>query len=175
MKFLVILLLSTLSVKAGYRDAPADYIAGIKQAMVQAVNSAELTDSLYQELTEIKNPSALILGYMGTLEALKAKHSWNPYNKLSYVARSQKTLQKAIALEPQNIEIRFMRFSIQHFTPFFLGYSKDLSTDRQIIISQFRQKKFGKINPELVKGIAEFMISTERCTRQEVEVLKRFT
>ncbi len=154
---------------------PVDYVDKVKRAMVQAVNNAGITDSLYQQLIEIKNPPAIILGYMGTLEALKAKHSWNPYNKLMYVARSQKTLQKALALEPQNLEIRFMRFSIQHFTPPLLGYSKELITDRQIIINQFKQKKFGQTKPDLVRGIAEFMISTERCTRQEEEVLKRFT
>ena len=151
-----------------------DDIQKIKGAMILAVKSPRITDSLYSELLTRKNVTPLILAYTGTLEALKAKHNWNPYQKIKYVAQSQKTLRKALNAEPNNLEIRFMRFSIQHYTPEFLGYSKELVQDRKMIIKQFTQKNYGQIDPDLQKSIARFMISSDRCTPEEVKLLKKY-
>lgn len=151
-----------------------DDIQNIKQAMMLAVESPRITDSLYTELTARKTTSPLIIAYTGTLEALKAKHSWNPYQKVKYVALSKKTLGKALSAAPNNLEIRFMRFSIQHFTPAFLGYSKELNQDKKMIIKQFGQKNFGQADLALQKSIARFMITSERCTPEEVKLLKKY-
>ena len=139
-----------------------------------AVESLQVTDSLYTQLSSRNSPSPLILAYTGTLEALKAKHSWNPYQKLKYVARSQKTLKKALKFEPNNLEIRFMRFSIQHYTPAFLGYSKELTEDRQAIIKQLGKKNFGYTDAAFRASIAKFMISSNRCTSEEVKLLRKY-
>ncbi|MEO8795190.1 MAG: hypothetical protein ABI390_06955, partial [Daejeonella sp.] len=149
-------------------------IKEIKQAMIRAVESPKITDSLYMELTSKKSPTALVTAYIGTLEALKAKHSWNPYNKMKFVAQSQKTLQNAIEKDPHNIEIRFMRFSIQHFTPAFLGYSKELSIDRKEIVKLFKRKSFGVADSGLISNIAKFMIDSKRCSPADLAVLKSF-
>jgi hypothetical protein len=174
MKYFFLLIIILFALKTFPEDRHPDDIPRIKQAMVLAVENSRITDSLYADLIKRKAPSALILAYTGTLEALKAKHSWNPYQKISYVARSQKTLQKAVIADPENLEIRFMRFSTQHYTPAFLGYSKEIELDRKMIIHQYSQKAFGKTNPELIKSIAGFLISSNRCTSQEVTILKKF-
>jgi hypothetical protein len=153
--------------------SPSD-IRNIKEAMYRAVESPRVTDSLYSELISKKSNSPLVLAYVGTLEALKAKHSWNPYNKLKFVAQAQKTLKIAIGKESDNLEIRFMRFSIQHYTPSFLGYSKELDEDRQAIIKQYRTKGFGMADELLIKSIAKFMIESKRCSPADVTILQKF-
>lgn len=175
MRYLSIFILIFYSQNTFAEVKPADDIPAIKKAMVLAVEDARITDSLYLELSSKKAPSPLIIAYTGTLEALKAKHSWNPYQKVSYVARSQKTLQKAVNADPANLEIRFMRFSVQHFTPAFLGYSKELNEDRRMIIKKYSQKTFGKADQVLIKNIAGFMISSNRCTSEEIKILKKYS
>lgn len=174
MKYLLILFCLTLSFEVCRATTTNDDLANIKHAMMLAVESPQVTDSLYTQLSSRNSPSPLILAYTGTLEALKAKHSWNPYQKLKYVARSQKTLEKALKMEPANLEIRFMRFSIQHYTPAFLGYSKELIEDRQMIIKQFGKKNFGKADAAFRASIAKFMITSDRCTPEEVKLLRKY-
>lgn len=146
----------------------------IKKAMIRSIESPAVTDSLYSELKERNSTDPLIRAYIGTLEALKAKHSWNPYNKVRFVTLSSKTMKEAVSKAPDNMEIRFMRFSIQHYTPAFLGFSKDLDEDRKVIYQQFRAARFGSASKQLIKSIAGFMLETGRCSREEALLFKKY-
>lgn len=166
------LLLKSLHLSAG--SAVSDEFRTIKIAVQRAIESQSVTDSLYRVLKSGEAENPLVLGYIGTLEALKAKHSWNPYNKIKYVALSQKTMKLAVEGDPTNLEIRFMRFSIQHFTPSFLGYSKDLEEDRKAIVRQFKNRKFGLADAALVRNMAVFMIDSGRCLKDELVLFKKY-
>lgn len=169
---LLFFVLSTVQSNAG--PILLDDFKNIKVAVHRAIESSAVTDSLYLALKSERAENPLIVAYMGTLEALKAKHSWNPYNKLRYVSLSQKTMKKAVDRDPNNLEIRFMRFTIQHYTPAFLGFSKDLEEDRKAIVRQFRNKKFGLADQALIKNMATFMIQSDRCLKEELIVLKKY-
>ena len=174
MKSLTLCFLLVISFRNSYsQTASKEEIQDIKKAMVRAVGSSGVTDSLYTKLVSQKSKNALIIAYVGTLEALKAKHSWNPYNKIKYVAQSWSTMKIAVDKESDNLEIRFMRFSIQHYTPAFLGYSKDLEEDRKVIVAQFTNKTFGTAN-SLIQGIADFMIKSKRCSASELLLFKKY-
>ncbi|MBC6111171.1 hypothetical protein ACFOG5_19020 [Pedobacter fastidiosus] len=150
-------------------------IAVLKTDLIKAVENSKLTDSLSDRLNNLPNKTGLITAYAGTLEALKAKHSWNPYNKIKYVKLSLNTMQKAINMDKENMEIRFMRFSIEHFTPSFLSFSKDLAVDRKEIVKHYQNNNFGVTDKELIKNVAKFMIDSKRCTAEEIKILKKFT
>ena len=152
----------------------AQDFAYIKRSIVKAVNSEEITVSLHKELTSLNSNDPLIWAYVGTLEGLKAKHSWNPYSKLKHVNRADKQITKAVTAAPDDLEIRFMRFSFQFYTPSFLGFSDDLAEDRKAIVRLFELRKFGRSDQDLVRSIAKFMLETKLCTPTEEQVLKKF-
>ncbi|WP_316801873.1 hypothetical protein [Pedobacter nototheniae] len=169
----IFLLFCLLASSISYAQLSNKEIAGLKTNMVKAVENSRLTDSLFKKLDALPDKTALITAYTGTLEALKAKHSWNPYNKIKYVSRSLKTMNKAIAMDKENMEIRFMRFSIEHFTPSFLGFSKDLDVDRKEIVKHYQNRSFGNTDEDLVKNVAKFMIDSKRCTAQEIKIFQK--
>ncbi|MCZ4242679.1 hypothetical protein [Pedobacter punctiformis] len=169
----IFLLLCVITGNFCYAQLNHKEIAILKTNMVKAVENSKLTDSLFKKLNLLPNKTALITAYTGTLEALKAKHSWNPYNKIKFVSRSLKTMKKAIAMDKENMEIRFMRFSIEHFTPAFLGFSKDLDVDRKEIVKQYQNHNFGSTDEELIKNVAKFMIDSKRCTAQEIKIFQK--
>lgn len=173
LKLICFLLIAGVLTAAAHR-IPMEELESIKQAMVKAVESPRITDSLYTKLTGKKSDNALILAYIGTLEALKAKHSWNPYQKMKFVSMAQKTMARAVKLEPGNLQIRFMRFSIQHYTPQFLGYSDELDEDRKAIARHYKHNTFGETDELQVQNIAEFMIRSGRCTGEEVAFFKKY-
>ena len=172
-QILVFLLFASISVTQA-QLSPKE-ISVLKTDLIKAVENSRLTDSIYQKLTKFPHKTALVTGYCGTLEALKAKHSWNPYNKIKYVKISLKTMKKAIEMDKENLEIRFMRFSIEHFTPSFLGFSKDLPVDRKEIIKHYQNRNFGVADEELIKNVARFMIESKRCSPEEIKILKKFS
>jgi hypothetical protein len=145
----------------------------IRKLLITALNSKKTTDSLYNNLNAVKNKSALINGYMGTLQALKAKHAWNPYFKIKHLNDCQKTFTDAVQRDPHNIEIRFMRFSIEHNVPGFLGFNKNLTADREEIIKQVDNKHYAQADKALVKTIITFLLNSQRCTPAENTDLKK--
>ncbi len=173
LKILLLLLLTAFSNMVSAQLSPKEIVT-LKTDMVKAVENARLTDSIYAKLDKLPNKSALITAYLGVLEALKAKHSWNPYNKVKFVKDAQATFQKAVAMDKDNLEIRFMRYSTEHYTPSFLGLSKNLDKDRKEIVKQYKNHNFGVADVSMVKSIAKFMIESKRCTLEEVKVLQKY-
>jgi len=168
------LFLLHLSFHLSAKSTVLDEFRNIKVAVHRAIESPAVTDSLYLALKSESSENPLIVAYIGTLEALKAKHSWNPYNKIRYVSLSQKTMKKAVDRDPNNLEIRFMRFTIQHYTPSFLGFSKDLDEDRKAIVRQFKSRKFGLADASLIRNMAAFMIESDRCLKEELIIFKKY-
>jgi hypothetical protein len=172
-KLRIIFFLLFAATNITYAQLSTQEIAVLKTNMVKAIENAKLTDSLFNKLDKLPNKTALITGYTGTLQGLKAKHSWNPYNKIKYVGRSLKTMQKAIDMDKENMEIRFMRFSIEFYTPSFLGFSKDLAEDKKEIVKHYQNQSFGMADKELIKNVAKFMIDSQKCSPAEVKILKK--
>nr|WP_157536179.1 hypothetical protein [Mucilaginibacter sp. L294] len=152
-------------------DATEPDLHTIRKLLVTAINSSKTTDSLYRNLGSIKNRTALVTGYIGTLQALKAKHTWNPYYKIKYLNDAEKTFKNAVTNDPSNIEIRFMRFSVEHNVPGFLGYTKNLEADRTEIIKQISRNHYASADAALVKTIITFLIDSKRCTSAEHNAL----
>lgn len=154
-------------------DTTEPDIHKIRKLLITALESKKTTDSLYKSLTAIKNRPALIDGYIGTLEALKAKHAWNPYYKIKYLNDCEKTFTGAVTADPHNIEIRFMRFSIEHNVPKFLGYTKNLTDDREEMVKQIDAKNYSSADKALLKTIIKFILDSKRCTAEEQKGLNQ--
>ena len=138
-----------------------------RHQVMLAVNSSKTTDSLYKVLAALPNKSPLIIGYTGTLKALKAKHHWNPYYKVKYVKDAQTTFAKAITADPHNMELRFLRFSVDYKLPKLLGYTKNMDADKDEIISQLNKKNYSADNKELIVTIINFLLEANIHTATE--------
>ncbi|MCY7410425.1 MAG: hypothetical protein LH473_09140 [Chitinophagales bacterium] len=146
-------------------------IEEIRTSYGKALENSKIADQLLQSLNNVTVNEPLFLAYKGATEALIAKHAFNPYKKYEYLDKSMKTLAQAIAKDPLNPEIRFLRFTIQYYVPSFLGYTKNLDEDKTAIVKNFYGLK--KIyNPDMVKGAGDLLISSGKCTPSEVEQIK---
>lgn len=116
--------------------------------------------------------SPIVLAYYGGVQALKAKHAFNPISKLSHLISGLNRLEEALNKSPDNLEIRFMRFSILDHVPGILGYSEEREADRDKICALLLKKDYSSLNYEIQKGIAEYMISSERLNgEQKTDIL----
>lgn len=157
------------------QNAKADEpnLKNIRKQLRLAINDSKTTDSLYKSLNEVKNRSAIIDGFIAGLQALKAKHAWNPYSKIKYLKNCEKTFQKAIEADPHNIEIRFMRFSIEDSVPGFLGFNKNLANDSEEIIAQLDKKNYGTADKVLTIEIIKYLATSRRCTPAQIAELNK--
>jgi hypothetical protein len=172
MKLTLLLIIAILFGKA----TMAYDIDKIRLDYIAAVNSSKKADVFYKQLKAIPKPDALLLAYLGSAEALRAKHAFNPINKLAYLKQGSKTLENAVNTAPNNIEVRFLRFSLEHYIPSFLGYNKNLEADREKIIELLQHKNKGEsphANAQITKNIITFLLETKRCSASETILLKK--
>jgi hypothetical protein len=165
--FIWLLCFCTFSVSA-LMNSELD-IHTLRREYLQAVENEKKTDELLATLTRLNSQEPLLIGYKGALEALKAKHAFNPYNKMNYLKKAQKTFEQAIGLSPEDVELRFLRFSVQHYLPAFLGASKHLEEDKQVIVQHINQPGLDK---DVRTTVARFLIESKRCDAAEAQRLQ---
>jgi hypothetical protein len=155
--------------------ATAPDLKKIREDYIASISNSETANALCAQLQSIKNPDALILAYLGSAQAIKAKHAWNPVNKMSYLKQGFSTINQAVNKDPNHLEVRFLRFSLQYYVPTFLGYSKNIDSDKDKIIMLLQNQKNTNLNidKKIIKDMVNFMIDSKRCDAQEIAVLRK--
>lgn len=107
------------------------------------LSNKDLCQATISELEKNKNESVLFLGYLGALQTINASHVSNPITKLKTFNKGKQNIEAAVKADPNNLEIRFIRLSVQKNAPSFLGYNTSISEDiafinknRQLIESE---------------------------------------
>lgn len=101
---------------------------------------------LLEPFNEKNNP--LFFGYRAGATMLMAKHLINPFNKLSHFKRGKQMLEKAIKFDQKNVELRFLRYTIQTNVPSFLNYSDHKENDRLFLL-----QSMNRLNDQKLKNI----------------------
>jgi hypothetical protein len=146
-------------------------IQSIRLRYYQAVENEKEADKLLDYLNSLDSKTALLEGYTGGVLAIKAKHVWNPYDKLSYLDRADKCLNNAVKKSPNDIEIRFIRFSYEHYVPSFLGRSKHLEDDKKTLLYCIANNKVNSVPPDLLQKIISFLKESKRLSAAELKIL----
>ena len=148
-------------------------IATLRKDFNNAIDDPKKAATLY-ELFNKQQPSTNTLqyAYWGATEALMAKHVFNPFSKMSYVKAASIKLNNAIEMNKEDIEVRYMRFSIETELPAYLGYSKHLNEDKTKLINGLSKVELKKSNQEMYRTFATGLIKSKRCNNQEVLLLK---
>jgi hypothetical protein len=152
--------------------APAD-LPELRKQYYASVNDSKVADQLYDKLKSRSHADPLTLAYFGAIQAVRAKHAFNPYHKVSYLKKGIADLNTAVGKNPDDLEIRFLRFSLQHYVPAFLGMSKHLDQDRVAIVSLMKAKRYGTVDAELRKALVSFMKESKRCSAAEITTLEQ--
>lgn len=95
------------------------------------------TDAVYADklktLTEGRS-EALLKAYHGTAWAMKAKHHGNPVKKLEFLNKGLSDINTAVLLNAADIEIRFLRFSVEDNIPSVVPFKSHIAADKKMLI-----------------------------------------
>lgn len=127
---------------------------------------------LIDKLSGIGDPNALELAYMAATQAILAKPGWNIFKKIGYLRQSRDTFQKAIKRDMKDLEIRFLRLSIEHHIPRYLGLSRHIAYDKQVIMENIEKFKEKELPQEISDYIILFSVESGIYTTEEIEHLR---
>jgi len=122
MTFLPVFFLSVISVREA-REAYFRSSAGTKES--------KKFESLMDSVSDDDVP--VLICYKGAAQMLKAKNAVNPISKLSFFKRGKMLIEQGLMKDTTCVESHFIRFTIQHNLPGFLGYNQNLNMDSTMI------------------------------------------
>jgi len=125
----------------------------VRSSYSKAVLDKKLCEKMIEELELSKQKSAIALAYLGAYQTIWANHVFNPLSKLATFKKGKNNIELAISKEPENVEIRYIRFSVQKNAPAFLRYNSHLKEDRDFLV---KNKK--NINSDFVQKNIETLL-----------------
>jgi len=140
-------------------------------ALRNAYSKANLSNEGAKNFIELaeKNSSSdpLTKGYKAAAEILEAKVTTEKNKRKSFVKSGATELESVIKSNPNNVELRLIRMSVQENIPKIVGYSKNLKEDKMFIIDNYSRQ-----NPALKTYIRKFAAQSKTMNAAEKNSLR---
>ncbi len=145
-------------------------ITSVRKLYKATVLSKIQTEVLYKKLQPVvKKDNKVLVAYKGAVTALIAKKQKGVKAKKVFFKRGVALIEYAVKEKPNNIEIRFVRLTVQQNAPKFLKYNKQISEDKNFIIKQY---KFIK-STSLKKYILDYILQSKHFSEEEKSLFSR--
>ncbi len=130
-------------------------LSEIRALYYSTTDNISKCNSLKTLLNSFENKNNIINAYIGANTLLYCKYSDNSFKKYSYFKKGKEMIEEAIKLDPDNLEIKFLRFLNQINAPWFLNYKSNIDDDFKFINSNLdliSDERFKKIIIETLKA-----------------------
>jgi hypothetical protein len=149
--------ISITSFSAPYVSTSPYHPATLRRHYELAAADKAAGEKFYKLLADYKAHDALVLGYKAAAEAIRARDA-SMFNKLTYVQDAARTFEQAVSLDPQNPEIRFLRFSVESNLPAFLGLSKHVDEDKEMLLNAALSHPKSGLDTEAFHTVRNFLV-----------------
>ena len=146
MKYILVLLFFF-----NFSNAQSD-IEDIRKVFILSTDSYQKCSQLYKMSSERVSISPIYHSYNIISKILESKYLRNPVKKVKVFKENTKLLDSLLVSHPKNLEIRFLRYSIQLNAPKILGYTNFVKEDYEFIM-----KNMSHADEDLKKIITSFM------------------
>lgn len=127
--------------------------------------------ALREMLAGAPQEDARLQAYRGVTEAMSAREYLNPMKKLSAFQQGKSRLEAAVAADPDNPEIRFVRFMLQKNVPGYLNYQGNLQEDYQKLIDGIEDEGFVKELGDWLPMVVNVLLNSDYCNEQDASTL----
>ena len=143
-------------------------LAEIRALYPKAGQSEETAKTLNAKLESVNAQSdKTLIAYKGAGLTLKSKFSGKLAEKISFMKKGAGLIDGAATAEPNNIEIRLIRLSVQESVPGIVNYRKNKQEDKAFIAAHYKEQ-----NGTLKEYVKNFMLQSKSFSEQEKSALK---
>lgn len=146
--------------------------AVLRRHFEQASADKAAGEKFYKLLADYKDRDALVLGYKAASEAIRARDA-SMFNKLTYVQDAAKTFEQAVSIDPKNPEIRFLRFSVESNLPPFLGLSKHVDEDKELLLNAALGHPNSGLDAEAFRTVRSFLVGRGHVSDADAQRLSK--
>lgn len=143
-------------------------VAEVRNDYRKAVNSKMKAFELNSKLEGItKNDKKVLVAYKGAITTITAKYQNSNKLKSTIFKNGVSLIEYAVENDKNNIEIRFVRLSVQQNSPKFLKYNKEIEADKKFVLKKFHQIK----SPEFKNYLKGYILDSDNFTDDEKNVI----
>ena len=113
-------------------DEVSELRASFQKALTSSKSATELNTLTSKQETAIKK------AYHGVSYTLLGKHATNPIKKLEYLKKGLPILNQAVQDKPLDVEIRFLRFTVEENVPSFVQIERHISSDKYFLVNNLK-------------------------------------
>lgn len=137
----------------------------LRNSYAKANQSNTATQTFITNAEKQSGSDAVTTGYKAAAKIMEAKITKE--NRKSLVKSGAANLEAIIKSNPNNIELRLIRLSVQENIPKIVGYRGSLKDDKVFILTNY-----SKQNAELKNYIKKFVMQSKTITEEERATLK---
>lgn len=126
----------------------------IREQYLKASHSSAANKVLAEHIAEmLPNNEPEVHGYLAMSYFLKSKYAFNPFKKYDHFSQGRSIMDSLILEHPENLELRYLRNTIQLKVPKFLNYYDYLDEDYDLILTKLKEAT----DPQLITMINHFL------------------
>jgi hypothetical protein len=144
--------------------APASGLDSIREAYFSGAKTEESAIEFNAMMAETDLVTPTHKAYYGAALALKAKYGQNVREKKEYFVAAVENIEDAIKAEPNNIEIRLIRLSVQENSPRIVRYKTNMDEDKAMIL-----EGFDRLSTTVKRCVQDYVSNSEFFTKEEKE------
>jgi len=123
---------------------------------------------IFNKIQNLNSSNNSIIGYKGAIYASMANYAKSKQEKIKLFNDGKKMLEQSIKADSSNVELRFLRLTIQTNCPKALGYHKQINSDKNFIVTNFNTLK----SSDLKSKMLEFLIASSYLSPAEKQKIK---
>lgn len=144
-------------------------VSEIRKLYPNAANSEILSKEFFSKLTAVTTESdKTLVAYKGASITLISKFSKKIADKINHFKEGAKLVEFAVASEPNNIEIRLIRLSIQANVPKIVKYNRNKQEDKDFILAHYKEQ-----SGALKEYVKNFILQSKSFSALEKQTIKQ--
>jgi aspartyl-tRNA synthetase len=138
-------------------------ISEIRKLYPNVASSEVNAKDFAAKLADVSNDDTkALVAYKGASITISSKYIKKISEKIKIFKEGVKLLEYAVANEPNNIEIRLIRLSVQENVPKIIGYNKNKKEDVAFILAHYKEQ-----TKPLATYIKSFILQSKSFSTQE--------
>jgi hypothetical protein len=128
---------------------------------------------LSQTLSKINiDIDPVLMAYKGAAISTTANCKKMPFTKWNTFNEGKALIEQAVNLAPENIEVRFLRFTVQSNIPGFLNYNH-LKEDKEFLLNSIKSGTLAKKSDNLMSLILIFLLDSGQLGKDEKTIVEQ--
>ncbi len=163
----VLLLTSLLFINLIFQTEFTYKASDLRKVYVTAAKDKNAYERLAKHLADYKGDDVLVKAFRAGIVGMGAKYAWGPYAKLKHVRSSAHLFEEILKEDPNNAEVRFLRYTIEYYVPRYLLMSGHLQDDKKVVLTSLFEYPNSKIKAEAFKIMREYFLEGDHSTDEE--------